>query len=91
VTRAVHAKVSGRVQGVFFRAGAQREAQRLGLAGWVKNTPEGGVEVHAEGEWPALKRFLDWLRVGPPNAHVKNVEWEAGEATGAFTEFSVRA
>ena len=48
-TKRVHVLIKGRVQGVFFRAAAQREARRLGITGWVKNRPDGGIEIMAEG------------------------------------------
>lgn len=66
-------KVSGRVQGVFFRASTQREAQRLGLTGWVRNTENGGVELVACGSVAALAELEAWLQHGPPHAHVLQV------------------
>jgi acylphosphatase len=67
-------RVSGRVQGVGFRYAALNEARRLGVAGWVRNLPDGGVEVLAQAEPAVLERFHDWLRQGPPAARVTNVE-----------------
>ena len=61
----IHLVVRGRVQGVFFRASTQREAKRLGLTGWVKNRPDGGVEIVAEGEEDQVK---DLLVLGPARA-----------------------
>ena len=60
--------VSGRVQGVFYRATAQREAMRLGITGWAQNLPDGRVEVLACGEPANLEEFRAWLRAGPPKA-----------------------
>jgi acylphosphatase len=65
--------VSGRVQGVFFRASTQREAQRLGLTGHALNLPDGTVEVLACGEPAAVEQLREWLWQGPPAAGVTNV------------------
>ena len=69
----------GRVQGVGFRAFAAREAQRLGLAGEVRNRADGAVDVEAEGERAALETLLETLRRGPPAAVVTDVEARFGE------------
>lgn len=82
--------VSGRVQGVFFRASARQEAQRLGLTGWVRNLPDGRVEVLACGEQASLDQFREWLREGPPDAHVESVEEEPRSTDEAPDEFGVR-
>lgn len=66
--------VSGRVQGVFFRATAADEAQRLGLRGWAKNLPDGRVEVVAAGTPDALAELASWLWKGSPGARVDGVE-----------------
>jgi acylphosphatase len=70
----VIARVTGRVQGVNYRATARREARLLGLAGWVRNEPDGSVLIDAEGDSAALEAFLDWCRCGPPLARVDRVE-----------------
>ncbi|GIG25103.1 acylphosphatase [Cellulomonas denverensis] len=62
--------VEGRVQGVGFRWSAAREAERLGLSGWVANRDDGTVEAVIEGDEPAGRAMLDWLRHGPRGAHV---------------------
>lgn len=64
--RAVKIKVSGKVQGVFFRASTQQEVQKLGLKGWCMNLADGSVEIFAEGETTALDQFTKWCRFGPP-------------------------
>jgi acylphosphatase len=78
VTR-FRAIVSGRVQGVGYRASAAHEARRLGLDGWVRNRPDGTVEVDAQGDRTALEAFLVYLRQGPAGARVKlvDVDWPA--------------
>jgi len=66
--------VSGRVQGVFFRASTREEAQRLGLTGHARNLPDGTVEVVACGDDAALAQLESWLAFGPPLAQVSRVE-----------------
>lgn len=66
--------VTGRVQGVFFRASAQAAARDLGLGGYAKNLPDGSVEVLACGSHDALVHFSAWLQQGPPMAAVAGVE-----------------
>jgi acylphosphatase len=69
----VHAVVSGRVQGVWYRESCRREAERLGVGGWVRNRPDGGVEIEAEGPRPAVDALLRWATHGPPRAIVDRV------------------
>jgi acylphosphatase len=69
--------VSGRVQGVFFRASARSEAARLGIAGQARNMADGTVEVVASGDESALDELETWLRIGPPAARVDSVTREA--------------
>jgi len=85
-----HLVVSGRVQGVCYRMVACEEAGRLGVTGWVRNLPNGDVEVVAEGSEAVLKRFAAWCRQGPSFARVIHVSEERGEATGEFKGFDVR-
>lgn len=72
--RRVHLLVRGRVQGVFFRASAAAEAERLRLTGWVRNRTDGSVEAEAQGPAPAVEAFLAWCRRGPPAARVEGVD-----------------
>jgi acylphosphatase len=83
----VHVRISGRVQGVFFRASAEAEARRLGLSGWVRNCPDGSVELVAEGPKAKLDELLAWCRHGPPRAEVEDVQVEWGPFTGEFPNF----
>lgn len=73
-----HVVVTGRVQGVFYRASCRDEAAARGLAGWVRNNPDGSVEAVFEGPEPEIHALLDWCRRGPPSAAVAHVEvsWE---------------
>jgi acylphosphatase len=66
--------VHGRVQGVFFRETTRRLAEHLGVAGWVRNTPEGAVEAVFEGSAEAVERLVVFVHVGPESAHVDRVE-----------------
>ncbi len=78
--------VHGRVQGVGFRWNTVHTARQLGLAGTVRNRPDGSVEVHASGEPGALDRLRAWLEHGPPAARVESVEeiTAHGELPGEF-------
>ncbi|RMG20518.1 MAG: acylphosphatase [Deltaproteobacteria bacterium] len=82
--------VTGRVQGVFYRASAMEQAQRLGLTGWVMNLPDGRVESVVEGSRAAVEEYLAWCRRGPPAAHVAAVDVHWGPATGEFETFRIR-
>jgi acylphosphatase len=85
-----HVLISGRVQGVNFRWHTQREAQRLGLTGWVRNLWDGRVEAVFEGEDSAVRRAVAWCRHGQRPAWVENVEVSYDEATGEFSGFNIR-
>ena len=79
--------VSGRVQGVFFRASARREAERLGLNGHARNLADGSVEVVASGEEAALHELEVWLQHGPPPARVERVTRSDFDATAVSAGF----
>ena len=81
--RAVDVTVTGLVQGVFFRAETQQEAYRLGVAGWVRNRPDGSVAAHFEGEPEAVDAMVAWCREGPRRARVDDVDVRDAEPTGA--------
>ncbi len=84
-----HLTVRGRVQGVFFRASAQREAKRLGLTGWVRNRPDGAVEMCVEGEEEELKEIIAWANRGPSAARVEKVDVRWRSYVGEFSEFKI--
>jgi len=88
--RRAHLTISGRVQGVFYRANTRNEARHLGLFGWVRNLRDGRVEAVVEGEEEKVKGLIDWCHEGPPGAVVQNVEvqWEAFR--GEFADFEIR-
>lgn len=86
----IHVWISGVVQGVGFRYFTTRNARELQVKGWVKNLPNGKVEVVAEGEKWRIKDFLDNLKVGPYSASVSGVEVKEEEYKGEFEKFEVR-
>jgi acylphosphatase len=69
----VHLVIKGKVQGVFFRASTKDKANELGIKGWVKNMPDGNVEVLAAGNKDQLENFIEWCRRGPTQAIVSDV------------------
>jgi acylphosphatase len=85
----VHLVVRGRVQGVFFRASTQREAERLGTTGWVRNLPDGAVEIRAEGQEATLRQLVAWTHRGPDRARVDAVEEEWLSSTGDHHDFRI--
>ena len=87
----LHANISGRVQGVGFRAFTATQASRLGLTGWVRNRFDGTVETVAEGDRGTLEDFLRQLRNGPGPAYVEDVDVQGLSATGEFSHFQVRS
>lgn len=76
-------RVSGRVQGVFFRASAMEVADQLGVKGFVRNEPNGEVYIEAEAEEEILKRFVEWCHQGPTRARVTVVDVTESPLTGA--------
>ena len=85
----LHLLVRGRVQGVFFRASAQREARRLGLVGWVRNRSDGTVEILAEGEEVSIRELYGWAQKGPSAARVDRVETRWRSYTGEHPDFRI--
>ncbi|MGN6108761.1 MAG: acylphosphatase [Kofleriaceae bacterium] len=87
--RRARAIVTGRVQGVSYRASTASEARRLGLAGWVRNRADGSVELEVEGPAEIVAQLLAWCEHGPPAARVASVEVEELAPTGAERMFAV--
>ena len=84
-----HVTVTGRVQGVFFRAWTREQADALGIAGWVRNCPDGHVEAHIEGDPDAVEQLIAKLGRGPPAASVEDVRtWDVEPCE--FDGFEVR-
>ena len=87
--RHLNIAVSGKVQGVFFRASAKEMADSLGVKGFVRNQDDGSVYIEVEGESSDLDRYVSWCRRGPPRAVVSNFEVADGTVVG-FTGFEIR-
>jgi acylphosphatase len=81
--------IIGRVQGVFFRASALEQAQSLSLTGWVKNLPDGSIELVAEGPRYALDQLVQWCHHGPPDARVEEVFPRWSKQTAEFRTFVI--
>ena len=90
VMKAVAVRVSGTVQGVYYRASACREGERLGLRGWVRNVSDGSVALHLQGDPAVVDAMLGWCRVGPPAARVSRVEVGDAEPDESLSGFEVR-
>jgi len=85
-----HVLISGRVQGVWFRASTKQKADQLGLKGWVRNTSNGKVEAVFEGNEENVNEMIKWCHEGPPLSKVNNVEVRKQKPTGGFEDFSIR-
>jgi acylphosphatase len=81
-------KISGRVQGVFFRASTRQKAEELGIKGFVRNEPDGSVYVEAEASSEKLNEFVEWCKKGPSAARVDRCEVGEGEIV-PFKSFSI--
>jgi protein-L-isoaspartate(D-aspartate) O-methyltransferase len=88
--KSVDVKVSGVVQGVYYRASARREGALRGLRGWVRNEGDGSVRLHVQGEAAAVDAMLDWCRVGPPAARVSRLTVSDAPADETLHDFEVR-
>ncbi len=84
-----HARITGRVQGVGFRYNTRGQARRLRLTGWVRNNPDGSVEVRAEGDKDKLESMISWLKKGPPGARVEGTQVEKKAYSGKYSDFGV--
>jgi len=89
VSKAIHALVHGRVQGVGFRYWARSTASALGLAGWVRNRDDGSVEVFVQGRGDRVDRFAGLLEKGPPGAEVRRVDSKPVAPRESYTRFSI--
>jgi len=86
----VHVKISGRVQGVFFRVSTKEKAEQLRIKGWVRNTKDGCVEAVFEGEDHLVDQMIEWCFRGPPQSKVENVEVNEQNPTDSFVNFSIK-
>lgn len=83
-------KIHGKVQGVFYRVYTQEKAEKLELTGWVKNMPDGTVEVCLQGKEDAINKMIEWCREGSPSSKVEDIKIERGAAQEELSEFEVR-
>lgn len=86
----IHIVVTGRVQGVGFRAFVQQTAEKLGLKGWVRNSSRDQVETIAEGNSQSLNQFLESVTSGPRSARVNETQFEWQKPTGEHISFEIR-
>jgi acylphosphatase len=86
----IHLLISGEVQGVFFRANTRRTASEIGVTGWVRNTPDGMVEVVAEGRKPQLDRLIEFCSRGPEGARVDDIDIKWEKFRDEFSSFEVK-
>jgi acylphosphatase len=87
--KAVRLKIHGRVQGVFFRHRTQKLATRLRLSGWVRNAPDGTVEILAQGEEKDLENLIRWCHRGPLLSRVEKVEVKVQNQLEPLTGFKI--
>jgi acylphosphatase len=88
--KAVHAVVSGRVQGVTYRQATRTTARGLNLVGWVRNRADGRVELWAQGDAAAVSQLVDWLWLGPAGAAVTGVETDVVAVDRTLHDFLIR-
>lgn len=86
----VRAIVTGRVQGVWYRAHTRDKARELGVTGYARNLPDGSVEIVAQGDKAQIEALMDWARLGPPMAEVANVEVTETTTDSDYESFEVR-
>ena len=86
---ALQAIAQGRVQGIYYRVFASRNATKLGLTGYVRNLPDRSVEIYAEGQRKQIETLIEHLKEGPPGARVDNLALTWSEYTGQYSDFSV--
>ena len=85
----VRVKISGRVQGVFFRMETKKYADRIGIGGWVRNMADGAVEAVFQGNDSQIARMTDWCKKGPPLSRVEDVTVKEEMAPEKFTSFEI--
>jgi acylphosphatase len=85
----VHVVITGKVQGVYFRDSAQREADALGVTGWIRNNSDGSVEGVFEGTTKNLFKMIEWCQHGPPRAHVIDIKENWQNYQGEFKSFGI--
>ncbi len=82
-------KISGKVQGVWYRVSAKKKAEEIGVNGYVQNQEDGSVKVVVEGQKEDVKKFIDWCKDGPEQAEVMEVDVSRRDQTG-YRDFNIR-
>jgi acylphosphatase len=90
IQKRIHLFIKGKVQGVFFRARTKKQADSLGLKGWVRNLSDGSVEAVFEGTEENIEKVIEWCKEGPTGAIVTSIEAQPEEPTGEFKSFGIR-
>jgi acylphosphatase len=90
VKKNVHVLISGRVQGVWYRASTKQKAEELGITGWVRNTKDGNVEATFEGEEEKIDEMINWCYKGPSLAKVSNIDIKNNQEIIGFDEFKIK-
>ncbi|MEM4258029.1 MAG: acylphosphatase [Candidatus Thermoplasmatota archaeon] len=85
-----HVMISGKVQGVWFRASTKQKADQLGVTGWVRNTEDGCVEAVFSGDKTKVEEMIAWCYQGPPDAQVTRVDVTHTSSKEVFTEFTIK-
>ncbi len=85
-----HIFIEGRVQGVFFRENTRQKADELGIFGWVRNLPDGRVEIVFEGKKQKIEETIKWLKQGPKFAKVEKVNTKWEKPKDEFQNFEIR-
>jgi acylphosphatase len=85
-----HVLISGQVQGVFFRDATRKKAEDLRITGWVRNLPDGRVEVLFEGEKEAIDKIIEWTKKGPDSARVEDIKVKWEEYKDEFSSFAIK-
>ena len=86
----VHVLISGKVQGVWYRANTKNKAKELGIKGWVRNTKDGRVEAFFQGDGKQVDDMISWCSKGPPLATVTDIVVEKIEISEDFKGFTIR-
>lgn len=89
-TQRIHLDISGRVQGVGFRDFTQRAARQLSIVGWVRNIPNGHVEIVAEGKEASIQKFQEQVKKGPLGARVDEVKTLTVDDAGKYKNFDIK-
>jgi len=86
----VHVYISGKVQGVWYRASTKQKAEQLGIKGWVRNLPDGRVEAFFQGDNRAIEEIIKWCNIGPKLSKVTDVVIDEVESSDFFSEFKIK-